>query len=229
MTTCCAVSVRARPSDRGGGGAQGGQVTAAVHRQVAGGEDAARRVRGEEGLQPAALPGVEALGAQADTVAEVGEAVERGQVPAVVGHREGALGAQAGCLPGGSFQFRVEAGEPLDRVQVEVQQVLLAEHGLGDRGQHPRRDQACLVVRLRVVATWVDERHALAGAASPPGDSGADHTAAHDDDVHPGAMRGDLVQGNGHACSLRRHYPDQVRRSEADRLPLSPPSGSRAC
>jgi len=48
------------------------------------------------------------------------------------------------------------------------------------------------------------------GRGGPPCDRGSDDTAARDDDIC------------GHGHSLRRHYPDQVRRSEARGLPLSP-------
>ena len=198
---------------RRGGRPERGQVAAVVDGQVAGGEYAAARARGEERLELAALPGVESLGLEPDRPPEVGEPVERGQVAAVVGDGEGALGAQAGALARRLFQFAVEAREAVDGVQVQVQQVLLAEDGLGDRAEHARRDQARLVAGPRVVAAWVDQRHGPAGAGRPPGDGGADHAAAYDDDVRDPCRA---------ARSLRQHYLDQVRRSEAARLPLSP-------
>ena len=194
--------------------AEGGQVAAVVDRQVAGGEDAAPGGRGQKRLQPTARPGVEALGLEPDRVAELGQPVERGQVAAVVGDREGSLGPEPGRLPGRRLELGVEGGEAVDRVQVQGQQVLLAEDGLGDRAEHARRDQARLVIGVRI-----DEGDLVPGDGGAPGDRGADHAATDDDDVS--------VHHGLPALSLRRHYPDQVRRSEAVRLPLSPAQGSR--
>jgi hypothetical protein len=194
---------------RGRRRAEGGQVAAVVDRQVAGGEDAAPGGRGEERLESTARPRVEALGLEPDRVPELGQPVEGGEVAAVVGDREGALGPQPGPDPGGRLELGVERGEAVDRVQVQREQILLAEDGLGHRAEHARRDQARLVVGIRV-----DEDHRPASGGGSPGDRGADHAAANDDHVS--------VHHGSPALSLRRHYPDQVRRSEAARLPLSP-------
>ena len=209
--------------DPGGrrGRAQGGQVPAVVHGQVAGGEYAAAGGRCEERLAPAAFPGVKAFGLEPDREPEVGEPVECGQVAVVVGDGERALGAQSGGGVSGLFQFGVERREAADGVQVEVEQVPLAEHRFRYRAEHACRDQARPVGRPRVVgaratATGIDEDDVLPRPGGAPGDGRADHPAAHDNDVRV------------HARSLRRHYPDQVRRSEASRLPLSPVTGSRA-
>jgi len=174
------------------------KVAAVVDGQVAGGEDAAAGGRGEERLEAPAVPRGEAFGGQADRVAELGEPVERGEVVVVVGDRDGALGPQPGPVAGGRLELGVERRKAADRVQVQGEQVLLAEDRLGDRAEHPRRDQARLVVGARV-----DEGHGPARAGRPPGDRGADHAAADDDDVGFGAgLAGRGFGWCGHGVAL---------------------------
>ena len=92
----------------------------------------------------------------------------------------------------------------------------LAELRLGDRREHAGGDAPGAVL------AGVEHDRAQAALGGAPGDGEADDAAADDGDV--------VVLGLRWRCalpSLRRYYPDQVRRSAARCRPLSPMAGSR--
>ncbi len=116
--------------------------------------------------------------------------------------------AQADPTAGRLFQLGREHGEPS---QGQPEQSLLAEQALRYRRQHPRGHQRRGLAALRIHDDDIEPGH-----RRPPGDRAPDDTTARDDNV----------RGHGHVHSLRRYDPDQVRRSEAASLPLSPLPGA---
>ena len=187
--------------------AQRGRVPPVVDRPVAREQHPAVHVRGEEGLQLAAGPAVEFLGVEPGGAAERRQPHQRRVVARVVGDGQRALAAQADPVAGHLLELGRERREPGQGEQVDAEQRALAEQGLRDRGEHPGRHQRRGVALRRIGQDDIEP-----GRGGPPGDRGSDDTAARDDDIC----------GHGHEHSLRRHYPDQVRRSEARGLPLSP-------
>ena len=192
--------------------AQGRRVPAVVHRPVAAEQHAAVHIGGQEGLERAAGPAVQFLGVQAGRPAEGGQPDQRGVVAGVVRDGQRPFSTQPDLAAGRFLQLGREGPEPPDREQVKAQQRALAEQGFRGRREHARRHQGRGVTRF-----GVDQHDIEPGRRGAPGDRRPDDSAARDDDVC------DL----GHMHSLRRHYPDQVRRSEACGGGALPPSQPR--
>ncbi len=145
------------------------------------------------------------------------ELVELLGLVAVAGDDERAREAQARVAAGGLLELGAEVGEAGGGAQAEVEQRLLAELGLGDGREHAGG------VAPGAVLAGVEHERAQAALGGAPRHGEADDAPADDGYVVLLGLRRHCVPP-----SLRRHHPDQVRRSAAWCRPLSPfGAGSR--
>ena len=167
--------------------------------------------RGERGLGAARLARAQPLDREVELPAVGVELVELLGVVAVARDDQGAGAAQSGIAAGGLLELGAEGGEAGGRAEAEVEQRLLAELRLGDRGEHAGG------VAPRAVLGGVEHERAQAALRRAPGDGEADDAAADDGYVVLLGLRRHCVPP-----SLRRHHPDQVRRSAAWVPPSQP-------
>ena len=203
-----------RPGGRRGGAERGdqparvdGMVVAELEREPHG--------RRERGLGAARGRGQEPLGAQAVAGVERGEPLERLRVVAVAGDDERAGRAQLRVDARRGGQLGAEARVRGGGAHAQLEQRLLAVLELGDGREHAGGDVP------RAGLAGVEHEHAQAALGRPPRAREADRPAAHDEDV-----RLALLHRHDHCTpSLRRHDPDQVRRSAPRWRPLQPDRG----
>ena len=199
------------------GGAQRGDEPARVDGVVAGDVEREPHGRRERRLGAARGGRQQPLDLEAEPAAEGEQPVERLGLVAVAGDDQRAGAVQARVLAGGLGELGGEGGEPGGGAQAELQQRVLAEARLGDGREHPGGDAPGAGL------AGVEHGDAQAGLRGAPRGRQPDRAAADDGDVRLGLS-------HHHDCcapSLRRHDPDQVRRSAPRWRPLSPAAGSR--
>jgi hypothetical protein len=133
--------------------------------------------RRQGGLEPAGLARAQPFDVEVVGAPEGEQAVERLGLVAVAGDRERAGRAQAGILARRLGQLGAEVAEHRRAAQVELEQRVLAELRLGDRGEHPRGDTP------RGIPTGVDDDGAQAALGRAPRARQADRAAPCDGDV----------------------------------------------
>ena len=139
----------------------------------------------ERRLQAARRARQQPLHLQPQLAAELEQPLERLGLVAVAGDHQGPAGAQAGVDPARLAQLGGPPRPALGGCQVQAQQGVLAELGLGDRREHPGGD----VRRLARERAALEQADRQAAAGSVPGDRQADYSAAHDRDVEGFALR----------------------------------------
>jgi hypothetical protein len=217
---------------------------------IAGGPEPARQTRRQDRRDAAEVATAEQLRRDAEARLEGVERPQIGQVGGVPCDLHGAARSVADVQSGGVGEFGGERGIARRRFDIERQQIATLVVQLSDRSEHaggrvPRagrcRRQPASSARVRDVAgrggaldVAVDRGDRETTLRAAPGDGEADDPGTHDDHVstrrHPrpflnaACMQQRAVSlGFVRVCdSLRRHYPDQVRRSAAPSSPLSP-------
>src|SRR5690606_9092536 len=163
-----------------GAGHAGGRVDRALAGRQQPGPHPGRQAR----LEAPGLATPQRLDLEAHGPVTGGQVVERGPVVGVEADHERAVGPEADPPPGRLLQLGREGRPPGQRRVVEPQQGLLADAGLGDRGQHAGGDR-----RGARAGGGVDDGHRRAPLGEPPGRRQPDDARPHDDDVGAGAHR----------------------------------------
>jgi hypothetical protein len=120
---------------------------------------------------------------------KVGKGRQSCSIVGVVGHREVRRTAKSSWQAARKLQLGSEVGEAGERGEVQLQQFLLGEGGLGDRSEHARSDVGCSRRSL------TDDHHDIdARLSESPADRGADQaTTDHDDVSCPGGVHRDSL------------------------------------
>ena len=200
-----APDLAARRLDRVG---EGGDELARVDGAVAGDVEREPDRRRERGLGAAGLAGAQPLDREAELAPVLEQLLELLGLVAVAGDDERAVEVELDA------ELGAEAGEPVERAEAEAEQLALAELQLGDRREHAGG------VAPRAVLARVEHERAQAALGRAPRHGEADDAPADDGYVVLLGLRRHCVPP-----SLRRHHPDQVRRSAAWCRPLSPFGG----
>ena len=157
------------------------------------------------------------LDVEPEPLPEGEQPVERLRLVAIARDDERSRPAQAGVAARSVGELGAELREPGGGAQAEPEQRVLAELRLRDRREHPGRDMP----GARIAC--VEHAHAQSALGGAPRAREADRPAADYGDVRLGMLHRHLQL----TPSLRRYYPDQVRRSAPRWRPLSPFAGSR--
>jgi hypothetical protein len=172
------------------------EEAAVVDREIAGDGQAGADTRAEARFEGAQFAAGEDLDLAIQARQEFGQHAQLGAVGVIERGHQGALGAQAGIVAGGG-QGRGVLRPAGERLGTERQEVLLAGPRLGDGRQHAAGHPGGAGA-----GTWIEEGDGRAVVTERAGEAGTDDTGTHHRDC-PGHS----------ARSLRRHDPDQVRRS----------------
>ena len=146
---------------------------------LAGREDAAGAARREARLELAGAPRPDPLDGQPGLLLEAVQAPQRLGLVAVERQVQGAAAAQAGRESGRSLELRREAVPALVAGHRQHQLILVAELGLGRRGEHPRRDPRRLAPRHATI----HQHDAEPALGEPPRSRQADNARANHHDV----------------------------------------------
>ena len=144
---------------------------------VAGDVEREPRGRRERRLGAPRGGGQQPLHVQPEPAPEGEQPVELLGLVAVAGDDERAAAPQPGVLAGRLGQLGAERGEAGGGAQIQVEQRVLAEVGLGDRGEHPRGDGP------GARRAGVEHQHAQAALRGAPRAREPDRPAADDGDV----------------------------------------------
>ncbi len=190
---------------------------ARIHGVVAGDVERQAHRRRERRLRAARGGREQPLDLEPEPLPEREQPVERLRLVAIARDDERARPAQAGIAARSLGQLGAELRESRGRAQAEPEQRVLAELCLRHRREHAGRDMPG--ARL----AGVEHAHAQPALGGAPCAREADRPAADYGDVRLGMLHRHLQL----TPSLRRYYPDQVRRSAPRWRPLSPVAGSR--
>ena len=202
-------SVDALAPDLAAGGlhrvGQGGDELARVDGAVAGDVEREPDRRRERGLGAAGLAGAQPLDREAELPPVLEQLLELLGLVAVAGDDERAVEVELDA------ELGAEVREAVERAEAEVEQLALAELQLGDGREHAGG------VAPRAVLAGVEHERAQAALGRAPRHGEADDAPADDGYVVLLGLRRHCVPP-----SLRRHHPDQVRRSAACVPPSQP-------
>ena len=179
---------------------------------VLGSQDRAGDARRERRLQRAGGARTEPLRIEPSLTLESVQPVQLLGVVAVRCHHQRPGLRISGGHSAALLELRGKARPKGPPLEVEGQERLLAEVGLGHGREHPRGDAG----RARARRVALDDEHRYACLRRSPRTRQSDDSGPHHDEVVGASLRPCSM----HVLYLRRHYPDQVLRSAA----VSPPS-----